>query len=82
MTNVKVYASELESGMELANGTTVVTVQHFLYSSTTLYTDSNGMTHEVWSFQPIATAEQTNCIYGGMKVGHASHGFCTADSCY
>lgn len=82
MTNVKVYASELTVGTVLANGNTVVTVSQWLYDSSTFYVESDGSTHEVWSFQPIATAEQTNCIYGGIKPGHASHGFCTADSCY
>jgi len=81
MWKVQVYASELEVGMVLANGNTVVTVEQWLYNSTTFYTESNGDSHEVWGFQPVHLAQETNCLYGGLKPGHSS-GFCTADSCY
>jgi hypothetical protein len=78
---VKVYASELETGMELANGNTVIDVQQYLYSSMTVYVESDNTAHEVWSFQPVELMQETNCLYGGLAVGHTK-GFCTADSCY
>jgi hypothetical protein len=81
MSKVKVYASELTVGTVLANGNTVVTVAQWLYDSRTTYTESDGTFHEVWSFQPVALAAETNCLYGGLKPGHSS-GFCTAHSCY
>lgn len=81
MTFVQVYASELTVGTVLANGNTVVTVSQWLYDSSTCYVESDGSTHEVWSFQPIALQAETNCLYGGLRSGHSS-GFCTADSCY
>ena len=74
---VKVYASELESGMQLANGHSVTQVSLNLFSATTEYVESD----EVWSFQPIELNQETNCLYGGLAAGH-SKGFCTADSCY
>lgn len=79
---VKVYASELETGTELANGNTVTHVEQHLYSSSTIYIESDGTLHDVWNFQPVELNEETNCLYGGLAVGHKSHGFCTADSCY
>ena len=81
MSKVKVYASELEVGMTLANGNTVTSVEQFLFSGTTFYTESNGSSHEEWSFQPVTLMQETNCLYGGLANGH-SRGFCTADSCY
>lgn len=81
MWKVQIFSDELEVGMVLANGNTVVTVEQWLYNSITTYTESDGSTHEVWSFQPVALQAETNCLYGGLKPGHSS-GFCTADSCY
>lgn len=81
MSKVKIYASELESGMVLANGNTVTSVTQYLYDSSTTYVESDGTVHDVWSFQPVALIQETNCLYGGAKSGHSS-GFCTADSCY
>lgn len=81
MTNVQIFASELEVGTVLSNGTTVVEVTQNLFSKTTSWITSDGKLHEEWSFQSIALQEQTNCLYGGIAVGH-SYGFCTADSCY
>lgn len=81
MSKVQIFASELEVGMVLSNGNTVTFVKQWLYSSGTEYTESNGVTHDVWSFQPVALIQETNCLYGGLKSGHSS-GFCTADSCY
>lgn len=78
---IKVYASELEPGMELANGNTVVQVSHNLYSATTSWIESDESAHEDWSFAPIDLMQETNCLYGGLAVGH-TRGFCTADSCY
>lgn len=78
---VKVYASELESGMQLANGHSVTQVSQNMFSATTEYVESDGSWHEVWSFQPIELNQETNCLYGGLAAGH-SNGFCTADSCY
>ena len=81
MSKVKVYASELETGMQLANGNSVTYVSHYRYLIRTEYVESDGSWHEVWSFQEIELNQETNCLYGGLAVGHSS-GFCTADSCY
>lgn len=78
---IKVYASELEQGATLANGNTVESVTQYLYDSSTTYVESDGTAHNVWSFQPVELMQETNCIYGGLAVGHTA-GFCTANSCY
>lgn len=78
---VQVYADTLKVGDVLDNGNTVESVATYSYARTTVWMESDGTMREEWSFYPVALAERTNCLYGGLGSGHSRHN-CTASACY
>jgi hypothetical protein len=71
--------STLRNGDVLADGSTVDNVT-YSYGFTVELT--NGESFTVREDATVDMMQETNCLYGGMRVGHSYGGNCTAHGCY
>ncbi len=76
---IKKWSTDLVAGDVLATGDVVVSIKE-MGGQTVITLDNN----VVFIFNDVVSVElmeETNCLYGGLAVGHTA-GFCTADACY